>query len=82
MAGDDRRQRIRNLFKKLDMPLKTPPAINKKDLINIVKYDKKAVNKWPKFVLLKEIGSALCKSRQWAHEVSKQIVEEVLDELY
>ncbi len=82
LVTDDRRQRIQNLFKKLDMPLKTPPAIDKKDLINIVKYDKKAVNKWPKFILLKEIGSALCKSQQWAHEVSKQIIEEVLDELY
>jgi len=82
LATRERGQRIHKLLQKLDMPLKIPPAIDKKQLINIVKYDKKAVNKWPKFVLLNEIGSALCKSRQWAHEVSRQIVEEVLDQLY
>ena len=82
LAGDGRDQRIRKLLQKLDMPLKIPPAIGKKDLIDIIKYDKKAVDKWPKFVLLKEIGTALCKSGQWAHEVSKPIVEDVLDNLY
>jgi 3-dehydroquinate synthase len=82
LAGDGRDQKIRKLLQKLDMPLKVPPTIGKKDLIDIIKYDKKAVDKWPKFVLLKEIGTALCKSGQWAHEVSKPIVEDVLDNLY
>ena len=45
-------------------------------------FDKKAVNKWPRFVLIDKIGCARCKDGQWANEVSQQIVENVLDMLY
>jgi hypothetical protein len=41
--------------------------------------DKKAVNKWPGFVLLEKTGKVLCKNGQFAIEVKRKIVEETID---
>ena len=81
--GDKNRlERIKNLLTKLGMPVTIPSGLGKKELINIIKHDKKAVDKWPRFVLLEGTGKVLCKDGQWAQEVSREIVEKTLDQLY
>lgn len=82
LADDNRLDRIKKVLKKLGMPLKIPANLAKKDLINTMKCDKKAVGQRPKFVLLEDIGAALCRDGRWAHDVSKDVVAETLDALY
>ena len=82
LGSNERLDRIKAVLAKLDLPLKIPPGLKKKDLIEIMKCDKKAVGQWPKFVLLEDIGAALCTDGQWAHDVSIEIVEETLDAFY
>jgi len=81
LGSNERLDRIKAVLAKLDVPLKIPPGLKKKDLIEIMKCDKKAVGQRPKFVLLADIGAALCKNGQWAYDVSNEIVAEVLDAL-
>jgi 3-dehydroquinate synthase len=80
--GDGRLARIEQILRKLGVPVRIPAEIDKNKLINIVKRDKKAVNQWPKFVLLEEIGKALCKDGQWAVNVNRELVEKILTDLY
>ncbi|MHC4950086.1 MAG: 3-dehydroquinate synthase family protein, partial [Planctomycetota bacterium] len=82
LVADDRLDRIEQLLTKLDMPTVIPPEIKKEQLIELLRTDKKAIGKWPRFVLLESLGRALCKNDQWAHEVSQDVVERCLDELY
>ncbi|MBW8017571.1 MAG: 3-dehydroquinate synthase [Planctomycetes bacterium] len=74
--------RIEQILRKLGVPVRIPAEIDKKQLINIVKRDKKAVNQWPKFVLLEDIGKVLCKNGQWAVDVPRDLVEKILTDLY
>jgi len=80
--GGGRLGRIEQILRKLQVPVRIPAEIDKKQLINIVKRDKKAVNQWPKFVLLEEIGKAMCKDGQWAVNVDRDLVERILTDLY
>jgi len=80
--GDDRVARIEKILRKLQVPVRIPAEIDKNQLINIVKRDKKAVNQWPKFVLLEEIGKVHCKNGQWAVDVSREMVEKTITDLY
>ena len=45
LSDNNRLNRIKKVLEDLDMPLKIPTAFNKKELINLIKHDKKAVNK-------------------------------------
>ena len=74
--------RTGKLLGELGLNLKIPAGIDKKTLINLLKRDKKSVNKWPKFVLLEDLGKALCRDGQWAHSVERELVDETLDALY
>jgi len=74
--------RIECVLKELSMPVRIPPDMDKNDLIDAIKRDKKAVDKWPRLVLLEKIGTALCRDGQWAHEVPREIVEKTIDRLY
>ena len=51
------------------------------DLMEIIKYDKKAIKKWPKFVLIDKIGYPHCPEGQWAVDVQKELVEKILKKL-
>ena len=59
-----------------------PAELTEKTLIDIIRRDKKAVDKWPKFVLLEDIGSVYVKDRQYAVDVSQELVEKVLGKMY
>lgn len=82
LVADDRLERIEALLLKLGMPIAIPTALDKKQLIELLRKDKKAVGAWPRFILLESLGAALCKEGQYAHDVSQDIVEKCLDELY
>ncbi len=81
LVDDDRQQRIGRLLKKLGQPTHIPDTISKEAILDLLKRDKKAVNQWPRFVLLETLGRALCKDGQWAHEVAPQAVEAAIDQL-
>ncbi|NIA17093.1 MAG: 3-dehydroquinate synthase [Planctomycetes bacterium] len=82
-GNSDRLDRVKNMLSKLGMSLNIPKTLAKNQLIDIMKRDKKAVNKWPRFVLIDKIGIARCSGTdgQWAHEVSQELIESVLDTL-
>ena len=71
--------RYRGLLRGL--PVKLPKDLTENSLIDIIKHDKKAVNKWPRFVLLTRIGQVYSRGGQWAVEVERLIVEKVVRNL-
>ncbi|MHC4722221.1 MAG: 3-dehydroquinate synthase [Planctomycetota bacterium] len=81
ISESGRLERIKRIFKKLGVPVTLPKDLAEDDLIDLIKHDKKAVDKWPKFVLISEIGQAYCQDGQWAVEVERGVVEKVLREL-
>jgi 3-dehydroquinate synthase len=81
LAQPGRLERIREILEKLGLPVKLPPKLADKKLIEIIKHDKKAINKWPKFVLLSNIGRIYCPNGQWAVDVNQEVVEKALDKL-
>ncbi len=82
LVQDDRLSRIEALLKKLKMPTRIPAELKKNRLLELLSMDKKAVGQWPRFVLLEALGTTLCKDGQWAHEVSRDVVEQCLDQVY
>jgi len=81
LSEPGRLDRIRRILEKLDVPVKLPRNIAEKDLIDLIRRDKKAVNKWPRFVLIAKIGEVYCQDGQYAVEVAPEIVKGVLDRL-
>ncbi len=81
LSEPGRLDRIRRILEKLNVPVKLPRNIAEKDLIDLIRRDKKAVNKWPRFVLIAKIGEVYCQDGQYAVEVAPEIVERVLQRL-
>ena len=82
LARPDRLDRVRKILKKLGVPTAIPLNLTQNTLLEAIKRDKKAVNKWPKFVLINKIGHVYCRNGQWAVEVQRDLVEKVLAQLY
>jgi len=78
LATDGRLDRIRRILEKLRVPLQLPQDVTDNKLIDLIKRDKKAVNKWPKFVLTSRIGQVYCRDDQWAVDVERPVVQRVL----
>ncbi len=76
-----RLERIRSILDKLGVPVELPQGLAESDLIDVIKRDKKAVDKRPKFVLISEIGQVYCKDKQWAVDVERPVLEKVLRSL-
>jgi 3-dehydroquinate synthase len=81
LAEPGRLDRIRQILQKLDVPVKLPKDLTDKDLIDLIKRDKKAVNKWPRFVLISKVGQVYCHDGQYAVDVAPDVVEKILDKL-
>ena len=81
LAEDGRLVRIRKILGKIGVPTALPKDLAEDKLINLMKHDKKAVDKWPRFVLLSRIGQVYCQNGQYAVEVERRIVEKVLRKL-
>jgi len=82
LSEPGRLQRIRAILEKLDVPVRLTKNLAEKDLIDLVKRDKKAINQWPRFVLIETIGQVHRQDEQYAVEVTPDIIEKVLKELY
>jgi len=81
LSEPGRLERIRRILEKLDVPVKLPENMNDKELIELLKHDKKAVNKWPRFVLVSGIGRVYSQNGQYAVEVAPEVVEKILHKL-
>ena len=81
LAQTGRIKRIRKIFEKIGAPVTPPKDLADDNLVDLIKHDKKAIGKWPRFVLLKEIGQVHCQDGQYAVEVGCELVEEVLKKL-
>lgn len=78
--GDKERVEIlKKLFGKLNISLKMPKTITKRQLLDIISRDKKAVQKRPQFVLLEKTGKILRKNDNYAHPVDQKIVTKTID---
>lgn len=82
LSEPNRLDRIRRILEKLHVPVKLPGNLAEKDLIDLLKRDKKAVNKWPRFVLIDKIGEVHCQDGQYAVDVAPDVIEKVLKQLY
>jgi 3-dehydroquinate synthase len=81
LAQPGRLDRIRGILEKLGMPVRLPKDLAKEGLIDLMKHDKKAIGKWPRFVLISDIGQVHSQDGQWAVKVEQNLVEKVLHEL-
>ena len=81
LTSQNRLERTRQILKKLNVPVKLPGNLAEKDLIDLIKHDKKAVNKWPRFVLLNDVGQVYCPDGQFAVEVAPELLDKVLKRL-
>jgi 3-dehydroquinate synthase len=81
LSEPGRLDRVRAILKKLDVPVKLPPNLPEDKVIDIMKHDKKAVDKWPRFVLISRLGRAHCQDGQYAVAVSREVVEKTLKKL-
>ena len=81
LAGDDRRGRIKALLEKLGMPTTIPSGIKTDRLTDLLAMDKKAIAKWPRFVLLERLGGVFYKAGFWAQEVPRDVVQQCIEKL-
>lgn len=80
--GDAKRlERIRKVLETLGVPTAIPQNISREALIDTIKRDKKAINKWPRFVLIDRIGNVRRQEGQWAVEVKQDVVKRILEKL-
>lgn len=80
--GDERRlERVKKILRGLGMPVSTQAKISQKTVMDAIRRDKKAIKKWPRFVLIDKIGNVHCKEGQWAVEVGQEAIEKVLEKL-
>jgi 3-dehydroquinate synthase len=81
IAQPDKLNRIRKILEKIGVPVKLPASLAEDKLLDVIQHDKKAVGKWPRFVLISEIGRVYCQNGQWAVPVSREIIIKVLKEI-
>jgi 3-dehydroquinate synthase len=81
LANNERIERVRKMLKKLGVPVKLPINLTDNTVIDLIKRDKKAVNKWPNFVLIDKIGQVHTQNGQYAVEVAPEIVNKILRKL-
>ncbi len=81
LGDKNRLERVRNLLITLGLPVEIPKNINKSELHDVIKRDKKAINQWPKFVLTDRIGNVHKQEGQWAISAGQDVVETVLEKM-
>ncbi|MHC4293509.1 MAG: 3-dehydroquinate synthase [Planctomycetota bacterium] len=81
LGTTDRLQRIKTILEKIDVPTAISGNLEEKKLVKLIKHDKKAVQQWPRFVLIDKIGHVHQKDGQYAIEVQREIVENVINKL-
>lgn len=78
LSDSGRFDRVRSLLEKLGVPVKLPGNLAEEKLIDVMKHDKKAVDQWPRFVLIDGIGQVHQENGQYAVQVSREVVQKAL----
>ncbi len=78
LSEPGRLEQVTAILKKLNVPVRLPAHLADEKLIDILKRDKKAVDRWPRFVLLDRLGQVHHPQGQYAVDVDRAIVEKVL----
>jgi len=78
LSEPGRLDRVRSILEKLRVPVKLPRNLAEEKMIDVMKHDKKAVDQWPRFVLIDGIGQVHCEDGQYAVQVSRDVVEKAL----
>ena len=78
LSKPDRLDRIRRVLEKLGVPVKLPPNLAEDRIVDVMRHDKKAVDQWPRFVLIDRLGQVHCEKGQYAMQVGREVVEKVL----
>ncbi|MFA6186230.1 MAG: 3-dehydroquinate synthase [Phycisphaerae bacterium] len=79
LNAKERLVQLKQLFAKLNISLQIPAKIKKERILDIISRDKKAIGKWPRFILLEKTGKVLKDSEQYACNIKREIVEETID---
>ncbi len=80
LSEPGRLDRIRAVLEKLAVPVKLPPNLAEDRVIDVMRHDKKAVDQWPRFVLLDRLGQVHRQDGQYAVAVRREVIEKVLKE--
>lgn len=78
LSEPGRLERVTTLLGRLDVPVTLPSDLDAEKLIDLIRRDKKAVDQWPRFVLLDRLGRVHCPDGQYAVHVDRRIVEKVI----
>jgi len=78
LSTPDRLDRVRTVLERLGVPIKPPTDLPAARVIDLLRHDKKAVEQWPRFVLLDRLGRVRCENGQYAIRVGREVVERVL----
>jgi 3-dehydroquinate synthase len=70
--------RVQAVLERLGAPIRPPANLAVERVIDLLRHDKKAVDQWPRFVLLDRIGHIHCEEGQYAVQVGRDVVEKVL----
>ncbi|MFA6175723.1 MAG: 3-dehydroquinate synthase [Phycisphaerae bacterium] len=79
LNAKERLTQLKQLFAKLNISLRIPAKIKKEQILDILSRDKKAIGKWPRFILLEKTGKVLRDGEQYACNVKREIAEEAID---
>jgi 3-dehydroquinate synthase len=79
LSEPGRLDRIRKVLEKLGVPVKLPPNLAEDRIIDLMRHDKKAVDQWPRFVLIDRLGRVHCENGQYAVPVNRDVVEKALE---
>lgn len=74
-------KRIKNIFEKLGFNLKIPSSFQKKELLQAMKSDKKALKGNSRFVLLHSIGSVHSFNQEYCKEVKGELLIKLLQKI-
>lgn len=78
LAQADRLDRVRKVLERLGVPTKPPENLAVDRLLDLLRHDKKAVGRWPRFVLLDRLGHVHCENGQYAVPVDQEAVKRAL----
>jgi 3-dehydroquinate synthetase len=81
LAEPGRLDRVRTVLEKLGVPVKLPPNLGEDRLMDVMKHDKKAVDQWPRFVLVDRLGQVHQENGQYAVPVARDVIQKVLKKL-
>ena len=81
LSNPEKLERITSILEKINVPVALPTDLDENKIIDLLRHDKKAVGKWPKFVLTNDIGSVHQQDGQWAVDVEKELVVNILTKI-